>query len=190
MEKIYYDATLVKVTKKQAIYSWQGEKLCRPLPGRYQEVPLGIGEIGLLIVDDNASHIEIFVPYAEQRLRRVMEYDVGNQWGWQLDGEDTPIRVLAGIIPGVEGAVIKEDTRPLMLPIPAEFFAFCNRYRLNVEEILRTFIADACNLQHTLSLPREDDYHSEYEDLRGMVSAYLESAYGLSTKIVNGHLPG
>lgn len=190
MEKTYYDVTLVKVTKKQAIYRWQGKKLCRPLPGRYQDVPLGIGKIGLLIVDDGASQIEIFIPYVEQRLRRAMEYDVGNQRGWQLDGEDTPFLVLAGIIPGIEGAVVKDETRPLTLSIPAEFFAFCDHYRIDAEEVLRTFIADTCNIQHTLILPREDDYHSEYEDLRGMVSAYMESAYGLSTrKIVDGISP-
>jgi hypothetical protein len=180
MEKTYYDATPVKFTESQAIYHWQGKDLYRPLPCGYENFSLAFGKIGLLIVDDTINHDDVFVLYVEQGLRRAMEYDVGNQWGWQLDGKDTPFLVLAGITPGIEGKVIKDETRPLTLSVPPEFFAFCDHHRINVEGTLRSFIADVCNIQDTMIAPREDDYDSEYDDLRRMASAYLESSYGLS----------
>lgn len=182
MEKNYYDVTLVELTENQGIYHWQGNDLCRPLPCGYKDFSSAVGKIGLLVADDEALQVDVFIPYVEQRLRRAMEHDVGNQWGWQLDGDDTPILALKGIIPGIEGKFVKDETRSLTLPIPPEFFAFCTHHRIDVEEILRSFIADVCNIQDTIVVPREDGYHSEYDDLRSLAGAYLESAYGISTK--------
>ncbi len=178
MEQFFYDARLLSIIDGMAWYSWQGLTLPRPVTNITQQHG-HVGKIGLLVVTEESGEAGFFQPYIEQRLRRAMQYDRPDMWAWRLEDEDSIVLVKTHLIPGIGGGVIIDETTPLLLAIPAEFTALCAEYQIESEEVLRGFIADACDLQNYIQKPREDGYGSKGSDERIRAQDYLACAYGI-----------
>lgn len=126
-----------------------------------------------------------FIPYPDQRLRRAPEDDLldnpfARLWGWTIgETADTQrrFRVKAGIIPGQDGRVIEDETQPVEIEVPPEFYELCEEYGVTVDLVLRGFIADVCSLSNSTALPREDSYSSNGSDERDMAADYFNRAY-------------
>lgn len=132
MEQSFYNARLKTLTYTEAVYEWEEKNIVVPKPAHTEQLEQQISQIGLLVIDEEGGEPGFFTPYAEQRLRRVMQYDRPHQWAWQLNGTEELILAQAGIVPGIDGKVILDDTRPLILACPPEFDDFCSYY--NQEE--------------------------------------------------------
>lgn len=155
-----------------------------------------VGEIGCLSArDGDPVYGFVFRVYPDQRLRRVPERDIAPRseaeqgaWAWRLDGiedQEQPgagqgwFYVRSGVIPGKDGCVVKDETTPLTLDVPAEFAELCQRKGLTPEQVLRGFIADLCELHNYVQQPREDGYSSNGSDERMMANDYFQRAYGM-----------
>ena len=184
MEQSFYNARLRTVTDTEAVFEWEEKTVFVPTPAHAERLEQQIGQIGLLVIDEDGGEPGFFTPYAEQRLRRVMQYDRPHQWAWQLDGTEELILAQAGTVPGIDGKVIVDDTRPLVLACPPEFDDFCSYYNQQAEEVLRSFIADACGLQDAPEAPREDGYHSDASDEQRLAMRYMAAIYGVYRRTV------
>lgn len=179
MEQTYYDTTLRLLSDDVAIYEWQGRTMQRPRLADTTGLAGEIGRIGVLVVNERSGEAGFFQPYLEQRLRRAMQYDVADRWGWTLEGQNEPLLVRMGVIPGIDGTVIEDKTSLLMVAIPPEFDALCTEYKQDVESVVRGFIADTCGLKNEVSAPRIDGFSTNGIDARAQAHAYLERAYGI-----------
>ncbi|WP_028454610.1 hypothetical protein [Chitinilyticum litopenaei] len=184
MNKLY-DATLLAVADGQltiALILGETEQQlilpCAPGGGDWQSRQ--IGQIGIAEQYANDEGHWRFIPYLEQSLRRCPDLDChyGDelQLGWRCEqlGE---FSAPAHIVPGAEGAFIPDETRPLTLPVPPEFFELCNQFNMSAEWVLRGFIADAAELRNYVAEPRADGYSSNGSDERMLANDYLERAY-------------
>jgi hypothetical protein len=179
MEQIYYDTTLRLLSDDVAMYEWQGKAMQRPRLAGTAWLAGEVGQIGVLVVNERSGEAGFFQPYLEQRLRRAMQYDVADRWGWTLEGQEAPLLVRMGVIPGIDGKVIDDHTKLLVLAIPPEFETLCDTYRHDVESVLRGFIADACGLKNEVSAPRIDGFSSNGSEEHARAYAYLEHSYGI-----------
>lgn len=184
MEQSFYNARLKTLTYTEAVYEWEEKNIVVPKPAHTEQLEQQISQIGLLVIDEEGGEPGFFTPYAEQRLRRVMQYDRPHQWAWQLNGTEELILAQAGIVPGIDGKVILDDTRPLILACPPEFDDFCSYYNQEAEEVLRHFIADTCGLLDNPELPREDGYHSDASDEQKLAARYMAAVYGIYRRTV------
>jgi hypothetical protein len=100
MEQTYYVTTLRLLSDDVAIYEWQGRTMQRPRLADTTWLAGEIGQIGVLVVIERSGEAGLFQPYLEQRLRRAMQYDVADRWGWTLEGQNEPLLVRMGVIPG------------------------------------------------------------------------------------------
>jgi hypothetical protein len=141
-----------------------------PHPGVWQ-----VGMVGLLTIRRNGSFS--FRVYSDPRLRCDSSIDnvPADQWGWRLG--EYRFHAKAHIKPGINGAVIPEDVRPLRIDIPSEFVELCEEYRIAPIAALRAFIADVCELHNFLALPREDGYSSQGSDERIFARQYWDRAH-------------
>lgn len=179
MKQTYYDTTLRLLSDDIAVYEWQGKTMQRPRLAGTAWLAGEVGQIGVLIVNKRSGEAGFFQPYLEQRLRRAIQYDVADRWAWTLEGQDEPLLVRTGVVPGIDGRVIEDETSLLMLAIPPEFDALCIKYKHDVESVLRDFIANACGLIDEVSTPRVDGFNSHGSDERAQAHAYLEQTYGI-----------
>ena len=134
------------------------------------------GAVGCSTLRDDESFR--FHVYSDQRLRRAAAFDDPNRslWGWTLGG--LVLHIHAGIVPGINGQVVKKDVSPLTFEVPREFQALCKDHGITVTEVLRGFIADLCGLHNVPMLPREDGYSSNGSDERLHARQYWSRAYG------------
>ena len=86
----------------------------------------------------------------------------------------------AGITPGLNGQVQKEDVRPLIMEVPREFLDVCAAYGVAPALALRGFIADLCALENRHCCPREDGYSSNGSDERLLARQYWTRAYEMN----------
>lgn len=137
------------------------------------------GTIGILRVreEDAGADGYGFQTYPDQNLRRHQEGDQDGKWAWRIDGDIVLAKV--GVIPGKWGALIEDQSWPIVLDLPPEFVDLCSTKGISVEQVLRGFIADLCGLQNYLDEPREDGYSSNGSDERHMAHDYFERAYGM-----------
>lgn len=149
------------------------------------------GQLGTLTIRTDGTFV--FWAYAEQRLRRVPaldndpvpEKDYAGRWGWRLDGaapetygsDAWPIFTARFFVPGREGRYVQDSTTALTLKVPEEFFELCQSRGRDAEAVLRGFIADLCELENSVALPREDRYSSNGSDEREMARDYFDRAY-------------
>ena len=184
MEQSFYNARLKTLTDKEAVYEWGGKTILLPRPAQIEQLQQQIGQIGLLVIDEEGGEPGFFTPYAEQRLLRVMQYDRPHHWAWQLEGAEELILTQAGTVPGIDGKVVIDATRPLVLACPPEFDDFCSYYNQQAEDVLRAFIADVCGLRDVPESPREDGYHSDASDEQKLASRYMAAVYGIYRRTV------
>jgi hypothetical protein len=173
---VLYDVELVRIdrTKRTLTFRHEGCALviCPCDVSRWLA-----GAVGRLTL--RADGEVSFLIYADPRLRRAPDFDQyeAGLWGWRLGEYHFCVR--AGVIPGVNGAVIAEDVEPLQLAIPREFLDLCVRFRVTPENALRAFIADVCCLQSAVLRPREDGFSSLGSEEREYARAYWLRAHGL-----------
>lgn len=124
-------------------------------------------------------------PYPDQRLRRAPEHDdpASGRWAWRLgtntDSVDSYLLTKVGVIPGANGAFIRQDSEPATMDLPREFRELCLAHRQEPVAVLRGFIADLCELQNYVKCPREDGYCSLGSDERRLAQDYFDRAYGV-----------
>lgn len=111
-----------------------------------------LGDVGRLVLGAAPSEWS-FRAYPDRRLRRVPALDdpAAGLWGWRI--AERAFRVKRGIIPGRDGAVIREKTERVTLEVPREFVQLCRLYRIAPAEVLRGFIADLCGLHNFVCCP-------------------------------------
>ena len=184
MEQSFYNVRLKTLTSTEAVYEWEEKIIVVLKPAHTEQLEQQIGQLGLLVIDEEGGEPGFFTPYVEQRLRRAGQYDHPHHWAWQLVGTDKLILAQAGTVPGIDGKVIIDDTRPLVLACPPEFDDVCSYYNQQAEDVLRAFIADACGLLDNPELPREDGYHSDASDEQQLASRYMAAVYGIYRRTV------
>lgn len=143
-----------------------------------------VGEIGVLRLGVT-PHGWGWRPYPDQRLRRAPERDdpASGRWAWRLIRADAGcadvyVRTKVGVIPGANGAFVRQDVETVALDLSQEFRKLCRAYRQQPAAVLRAFIADACALQNFARCPREDGYCSLGSDERRRAQDYFHLAYG------------
>ena len=141
--------------------------------------PLAIGQVGVLRVPSDGHGGWYFNAYLEQRLRRMPERDAGDgsMWAWRLDGSEHVIELYAGVVPGLDGAFVPDETEVVELGLPLEFLNLCDDHGLDPVAVLRGFIADLCGLQNYVRSPREDGLSSHGSDERMYAQQWFERAY-------------
>jgi hypothetical protein len=171
---VLFDVELVRVDRVKNTLTFRHEGCALVLracsvatwpPGAIGRLTLrASGEVGFLI-------------YADPRLRRAAELDPpgGQHWAWRVGEYHFCVR--AGVVPGVNGAVVNEDVEPLALSIPREFIELCTDYAITPEGALRAFIADVCGIRNSFVQPREDGYSSLGSDERDFAKAYWLRAH-------------
>jgi hypothetical protein len=132
--------------------------------------------VGLLCLPEDDDTFT-FHSYPDQRLRRLPDLDPPNQddWGWSI--EEHRFTVKCGILPGLSGAVIRDDTRALTIRIAPEFDDWCARHQLDPVSVLRTFVADLCAITNSRRRPREDGYCSSGAHERFLAREYIRRVY-------------
>lgn len=180
VEHHFYDARLVSLTEAGAVYEWQGKEMRRPRSSNTTWLDQSVGKIGVLVVNSESGEPGYFRPYIEQGLRRAIELDKPDAWFWRIeyeDGREAALLAKPGMIPGIDGAIIEDETEPVTIDVPPEFFDLCRQFKQEPETILRGFIADACGLMNYVKEPREDGYSSNGSDERTYASDYIERAW-------------
>jgi hypothetical protein len=169
-----YDAELTDIdaSARRITFHADGQELTfdTPHPDVWQA-----GMVGRLTLRSDGTFS--FRAYCDPRLRRDASADdiPAKQWGWRLG--DYRFQVKAGVTPGINGTVIREDLRRLTIDLPREFVDLCEAHRLPPGAALRAFIADVCALQNFVTLPREDGYCSLGSDERLFARQYWERAH-------------
>ena len=171
-----YDATLTQVDAMRGVLIFTvGETTHRVT---FQNVGFfSAGAIGRLRLPANGQDFA-FYAYPDQRLRRAPELDQPQErrWGWRIG--ERQFLILAGVIPGRAGKVIRRDTHTLSLELPREFAEFCGIRGITPEKVLRGFIADLCSLMDSFVCPREDGYSSNGTDASRLATDYFKQTWG------------
>ena len=130
------------------------------------------GTIGALSLHPDDEHFD-FYTYPDQRLRRAPDHDNAclKCWSWVIDGHHFFVR--AGIIPGIAGAVVRDECQSLEVQIPPEFIAYCLACEFEPQQLIRAFIADSSGIQDSRRCPREDEYCSTGADQRFLAREYV-----------------
>ena len=141
--------------------------------------PLAVGQVGVLRAAGYGRGGWYFNAYLEQRLRRAPERDEGDgsMWAWRLEGSERVIELYAGVVPGLDGAFVPDETQFVELGLPREFLGLCEDRGRDPVAVLRGFIADLCGLQNYVRLPREDGLSSNGSDERMYAQQWFERAY-------------
>jgi len=131
------------------------------------------GIVGALRLDPDGERFEFYV-YPDQRLRRAPDRDRARLrwWSWVIDDHHFYIR--AGIIPGIAGAVVRDECQLLEVQIPPEFTTYCRGCDFDPHQLLRAFIADVSGIQDSRRCPREDQYCSTGFDQRFLAREYVQ----------------
>jgi hypothetical protein len=111
-------------------------------------------------------------------LRRFPELDSYLWLGWTNATDPEGWVAPRSIVPGEDGAFVADECTVLKIDIPPEFLDLACRYDTDPEKLLRLFIADACGLESSATLPRGDLYSSKGSDEREMAQLYLSRAWG------------
>lgn len=178
----FYDALVKQVdhTAQQTIIETaDGRALTFPKAFQYHHE----GARGVLTLKEDGDFA--FWPYIEQRLRRWPEQDYpGDEakgyppfWSWKLEGSEERISCKPHFVPGKDGSFVEDETEPVEIPVPPEFFELCASRGRTVEDVLRGFIADVCGLQNYVVNPRADGYSSNGSDERMYADQWFERAY-------------
>lgn len=143
-----------------------------------------IGQIGYLLPAPSRYRGPLggcyFRDYPDQTLRRVSELDTVDSHGWVCDARPNGLLAPAGLIPGVDGRFVPDDTIEVTVKVPPEFVRECKRVELTPKAVLEGFIGDLAGLQNFVINPRADGYGSNGSDERDMAEAWFQRAYGMN----------
>lgn len=118
-----------------------------------------------------------FHPYPAQSLERVPELDQPGRLGWKCCARPEGFTCPAWIVPGEDGAFVEDETETFQIRVPPEFMELCDRYGMDVEDVLHGFVADAAGLMNWVRCPRADELSSNGSDERMLAQEYLERAW-------------
>jgi hypothetical protein len=180
-EQRFYDATIKRIDgegKQTTFVTADGQEKTFPAAHPFWKE----GERGVLTLTEGDFR---FWAYADQRLRRWPEQDYAGDeakgyapfWSWKLDGTEERISCRPHFLPGKNGNYIKDQTEPVEIHVPPEFFELCESRGLTPEQVLRGFIADVCGLQNFVVNPREDGFSSHGSDERMYAEQWFDRAY-------------
>lgn len=153
-----------------------------------QYLERNVGKIGRLQRPGTAAGATVnFQPYPDQSLRRAPQFDVYTSSepthrnnaviGWTCVARGAFLAP-RGLIPGVDGAFVPDNSILVTIPIPQEFVGECNGVGLSPEDVLRGFIADLAEISNFVHKnPRADGYNSNGSDERMMANEYFDRAY-------------
>lgn len=130
-----------------------------------------------------------FYAYLDQSLRRVPELDRPSRAnrnnghaqeviGWRCDGQPNGFRAPVGIIPGLGGRFVADESVAVTLRVPIEFVRECQRAQMTPEELLRSFAGDLAGIQNLIACPRADGCGSNGSDERDYADAWFQRAHG------------
>ena len=129
-----------------------------------------------------------FDPYPDPTLRRAFDlddYDYQNVHhntnciGWRNAKNPDGFVAPRGVIPGEQGQFVSDTTEIWPMAIPFEFVELATRLKTDPVTILKSFIADACQLHSTPELPRADGFSSHGSDAERRARDYLRAAFKL-----------
>ena len=129
-----------------------------------------------------------FDPYVDQTLRRAFDLDAfefsrethnANCVGWRNAKYPDGFLAPKGLIPGQHGRFVSSSTQDVPVAVPLEFFELCVRMKSDPETVLKSFIADICNLNSTPELPRADGSIHNGVEARRKAREYLRQAWRL-----------
>ena len=118
-----------------------------------------------------------FHPYFDSTLERVPELDQPARLGWKCRAKPEGFTCPLFIVPGVDGAFLEEQTETFQIRVPPEFIEICDRYGVDVEDVLHGFIADAAGLMNRVICPRADELSSHGSDERMLAQEYIERTW-------------
>lgn len=141
-----------------------------------------------------------FRPYDDQSLRRVYELDCTNDefqlvplnfgsfphhrahriCAWRCDARPDGFLVPAGLVPGLEGRFVADETEVVSVRVPPEFVREARRVQMKPVELLESFIGDVSGIHNFANNPRADRFGSNGSDERDMAEAWLERAHGMN----------
>lgn len=126
-----------------------------------------------------------FIPYMDATLERDPDLDcyTGShrrtvEHGWRCSSRPDGFLAPAGIVPGIDGKFVPDETVPVTLNVPPEFVRKAAEYQLEPERLLRLFIGDVCGLHNMFACPRADGYGSQGSDERDLAEEWLERGLG------------
>jgi len=168
----YFDCTLIESAAGLAV-EYQG----RRLPG--VQVPAGAvgGLVGVTGWDQRAA-AWIFTAYMDPTLRRRTELDSAQRLGWCNASRPAGLTAPRGLVPGVLGAFVDDETEAFRVRVPPEFISVAARYRAPVAKLLRAFVADACGITQAQGVPRADGYSQTNSAAHAAALGYLAAAFG------------
>lgn len=178
----YYDVRLISVSADAGlVLEYQGGIL------ELIQIPDSVysyyeGYIGLIGVAESSYHSQedFFHPYIDQSMRRLFELDHHGRIGWCNSSHPFGWTAPYNIIPGADGAFIDNQTQPITIDVPEEFFTLCQNFSVDPSTVLRSFIGDACALENYVSEPRADRYGSNGSDERDIAIQYMFRTFDFS----------
>lgn len=129
-----------------------------------------------------------FDAYCDQTLRRAFDLDdyeyLDNSYnlnciGWRNAKNPDGFLAPRGILPGEDGRFVSDNTEKYLFAIPFEFIELATRMKTDPATLLKTFIADTCNLQSTPELPRADGLSGRGTEALRKARDYLRTAWRL-----------
>jgi len=130
-----------------------------------------------------------FLPYPDQTLRRVEDLDGLDEAaeragrrpsvsGWRCAARPAGFRAPAGLIPGMNGNFVPDNSVELAIRIPNEFVELSHLYRMTPTQLLQSFVADVCDLRNVTSHPRADGRARQGSDESDLAEQWLDRAFG------------
>jgi len=171
----YFDCTLIQTAGGLAV-EYQG----RTLPG--VQVPPGAlaGGVGVTTWDPGAG-AWIFDGYQDPSLKRRAELDSPQRMGWSNASRPGGWTAPRGILPGVQGAFVDDETETFKVRVPPEFVTVAALHRVPVSKLLHAFVADACGIAQAPGVPRADGYQQTSTGAHSAALGYLAAAFGEPT---------
>lgn len=179
---VYFDAVLHAVTEDRLVLDYFGRKLelstFLPISDWMKSK---VGKVGVVQFEPNGECWR-FSDYLDQSMRRAFELDGTDRIGWINDANPAGWTAPRCVIPGENGQFVEDETSPVTIDVPLEFYDLCNRHEVTPETVLRGFVADVCDLVSYVRAPRADGYSSNGSDERSMAADYFDRAHSWRAK--------
>ena len=200
---VYYDAQLIRILSDNGngnalLVEYGGQEIILPADPvhasqMHKALQSGVfskptGAARLIARRADGTPIRYYFEiYPDQTLKRAPELDVfeyspekynANCIGWRNALNPAGFLAPKGIIPGEQGNFISDSAESFEVDVPYEFTDLCTRLRCDPVIVLRDFVAHACRLKNTASLPRGDGLTSQGEAAEELIARYLEQVYG------------
>jgi hypothetical protein len=152
-----------------------------------------VGRVGYLARSSQTTEDRYhFCAYHDQSLRRAPELDLLDHRncrlekdgrmleivGWRCNRYPNGFRAPVGLVPGEDGAFVRDETVSVTVRVPPEFVEQCRLVQRTPEEVLHGFIGDLAGIQNYVTHPRADGYGSNGSDERMYAENWLDRAYG------------